>query len=52
MVNMTAPCWYKMQKTEGDLEDGGLLGGMMVGVDGTAGVDRTVGTRVVLKSSP
>ena len=36
----------------GDLGDGGPLGGTMVGVNGTAGVEGTVGTRVVLESSP
>ena len=35
----------------GDPGDGGPLGGTMVGVDGTAGVEWTVGTRVVLESS-
>ena len=30
----------------------GPLGGMMAEVDGTAGVDRMVGIRVVLESSP
>ena len=36
----------------GDLGDGGLLGGMMAGVDEMAGIDRMVGTRVMSKSSP
>ena len=36
---------------EGDLGDGGPLGDMTVGVNETAGMDGTVGMRVVLKSS-
>ena len=37
---------------EGNLGDGGPLGGTMVGVDGMVGVEGMVGTRVVLESSP
>ena len=37
---------------EGDLGDGGPLGGTMAGMEGTVGVERMVGTRVVLESSP
>ena len=36
----------------GDLRDGGLLGDMMAGMDGMAGVEGTVRMRVVLESSP
>ena len=36
----------------GDLEKEDPLGGTTVGVDRTAGVEGTVGTRVVSKSSP
>ena len=52
VVNMMAPCWHRMQEMEEDLGDGGPLGGMTAGVDGTAGMDRMVGTRVVSESSP
>ena len=41
-----------MQEIGGDLDNGGPLGGMMVGVDGMVGVEGTVGMRVVLESSP
>ena len=51
-VNMMAPCQHRMWEMGGDLGDGGLLGGMMVGVDGTAGVDGMVRMRVVSESSP
>ena len=51
-VNMMAPHRLRMWKMGGDLGDGGLLGGTMVGVDGIAGIDRMVGTRVVSASSP
>ena len=50
-VNMMAPHQHRVWEMGGDLGDGGLLGGMMVEVDGTAGVERTVGMRVVLESS-
>ena len=45
-VNMMVPHQRRMWKMEGNLGDGGPLGGTMVGVDGM------VGTRVVLESSP
>ena len=51
-VNMMASHWRRVQKMGGDLGDGSPLGSMMVGVDGMAGIDRTVGTRVVSESSP
>ena len=35
-----------------DLGEGGLLGGMTMGIWRTSGVDRIVGTRVALESSP
>ena len=50
MVNMTAPRWRRVWEMGGDLEDGGPLGGMTVGVDGTVGVNGMVGTRVALES--
>ena len=64
MVNMIVPCQHRVQDMEGDLGDGGSLGGMIVGVDemarvdgmagvdGIAGVNGMVGTRVVSDSSP
>ena len=45
-VNMMAPCQHGMQEIGGDLGDGGLLGGMMAGVDGMVGI------RVVSEYSP
>ena len=51
-MNMMASHWRRVQKMGGDLGDGGLLGGTMVGVDGMAGVDGMVGMRVVSESSP
>ena len=51
-VNMTASYQHRVWEMGGDLGDGGPLGGMTVGVDEMAGMDRMVGTRVVLESSP
>ena len=45
-VNMMALCQCRVWEMEGDLGDGGLLDGTMVGVD------EMIGTRVVLESSP
>ena len=49
MAFLRCKMWEGIQR---DLEKGGLLGGIMVGVDGVAGVDGTVEMRVVLESSP
>ena len=43
---------HRVWEMGGDLGDGGLLGGTLVGVDGMAGVDGMVGMRVVSESSP
>ena len=52
MINMTAPCQCRVEEMGGDLGDGGPLGGMMAGVDGTIGVKGMVGMRVVSESIP
>ena len=52
-ANMTVFLYHKVQgEIQGDLRKGGLLGGMTMEVDGAAGVDGTVGTRVVSEFSP
>ena len=51
VVNMMISCQHRVQEMEGDLREEGLLGSIMVGVDGMAGVERMVGTRVVLEFS-
>ena len=51
VVNMMVPHWHRVWEIGGDLGDGSPLGDMMARVDGMAGVDRTVGTRVVSESS-
>ena len=51
-VNMMGSHQHRVWEMGGDLGDGGLLGGTMVGVDGMAGVDGMVGMRVVSESSP
>ena len=48
---MMAPRRHRMWEMGGDLGDGGPLGGIMAGVDGTVGVDGMVGMRVVLESA-
>ena len=52
VVNITVPCWCRMWEMGGELGDEGLLGDMMVEMDGMAGVDKMVGMRVILESSP
>ena len=52
VVNMMASYQCRVQKMGGDLGDGGLLGSTMAGMDGMAGVEGTVGMRVVSESSP
>ena len=50
VVNMTASCQCRVQAVGGYLGDGGLLGGTMAGVDGTIGVNETVGMEVASES--
>ena len=49
---MMAPHQCRVWEMRGDLGNGGPLGGMIAGVDGMAGVEGTVGMRVMLEFSP
>ena len=51
VVNIMVSCQHRVQEMGGDLREGGPLGSMMVGMDGMAGVEGTVGTRMVSESS-
>ena len=51
-VNMMAFLWCRVLKMEGDLGEEDLLGGTTAKVDGMAGVEGMVETRVVSESSP
>ena len=51
-VNMMVFLYHRVWEMWGDLGEGDLLGGMTVGVDGTARIEGVVETRVALEFSP